>query len=167
MIKTIALVGQLKHSLTLDPSVWIFDDRKIDLTDYFNGRHEEEDNHLEEYTKNVSAHWDRELTEGALFPPINKSVKHFEKEKILKGTYGMKLKPFIINAEVLDGASKAVLKTEKGETFEITLQQLLDGVVQFSENGKPLQEDGPIYFYFGDGSNKDTPFTNITEIEVK
>lgn len=167
MVKTVALTGQFKHPLTLDPSVWIFDDRKIDLTTYFDNDNLEEENEIERYTKNVSAHWDRELTEGAMFPPINKSVKHFEKEKILQGTYGMKLQPFIHNAELLEGVTTCMLKTENGKAYEITKEQLLEGIVQFSKDGKPLSADGPVYFYFGDGSNKEEPIKNIIEIEAK
>lgn len=167
MIKTIALTGQFKHPLTLDPSVWIFDDRKIDLTTYFENNRLKEDNEIENYTKNVSAHWDRELTEGAMFPPINKSVKHFEKEKILQGTYGMKLEPFISNAELLEDVTTGILITESGNTYEITKDELLEGIVQFSKDGKPLSADGPVYFYFGDGSNQYEPFKNIVEIKAK
>ena len=30
-------------------------------------------------------------------------------------------------------------------------------ILCFSNNGKPLKEDGPVHVYFGDGSNKQNP----------
>ena len=31
----ISVIGKVKYSITLDPSVWIFDEGKLDLTTFF------------------------------------------------------------------------------------------------------------------------------------
>ena len=59
--------GNVKYSITLDPSVWLFDDRKKRLEDFFIHSEIEEDQ-LEAYTKAASEHWDREVTEGSTPP---------------------------------------------------------------------------------------------------
>ena len=77
MERIVPIKGNVKYGITLDPSVWILDDRKRLLDDFFNGEKKEE-NSLEEYTKRVSAHWDREITEGAIPPserPAEKKMK--------------------------------------------------------------------------------------------
>ena len=42
MESIIPIKGKVKYKLTLDPSVWIFDDRRIDLKTYFTKPKEEE-----------------------------------------------------------------------------------------------------------------------------
>lgn len=90
MENIIAFKGNVKYQITLDPGVWIFDDRRVDLTTYFT-QEDIRKNELEEYTKAVSKHWDREIMEGAVFPPTLKTEKKFEKEKVLTGTFGIPL----------------------------------------------------------------------------
>ena len=63
----IPVKGAVKFNITLDPTVWIFDDRKIDLDEFFSGKYEYKDE-LEEYTKVTSAHWSREIIEGSTNP---------------------------------------------------------------------------------------------------
>lgn len=165
-METIILItGETKYSITLDPGVWIFDDRKIDLTTYFSRQQEEKDE-LEAYTKSVSKHWDREITEGAVFPPTLKSEKKFEKERILTGTFGIPFKPFLENAEPNSTAAKVIIKTA-AEDLEVPLDIAKEFILGFSNNGKPLSEDGPIHVYFGDGSNKQNPIKNVKEFFVK
>lgn len=164
MENIILVKGNVKYPLTLDPGVWIFDDRKVDLTTYFDQK-QEEVNELEAYTKSVSEHWDREIKEGAIFPPINKSVKIFEKEKILNGTFAIPVKYFIQNAEPNGGATTVTFITGEGEQ-SLTLEEVSNGLFGFSNNGKPLIENGPVHFYFGDGSNKDNPITGIQGIII-
>ena len=40
MENIILLSGKVKYSITLDPTVWIFDDRKVDLSTYFSATNE-------------------------------------------------------------------------------------------------------------------------------
>jgi hypothetical protein len=121
---------------------------------------------LEEYTKEVSKHWDREIMEGAIFPPTLKSEKKFEKEKLLTGTFGMPFKPFLKNAEPSEDAKDLIIETKDGEV-EVPLTVAYDLIFKFSDNGKPLKEDGPIHIFYKDGSNQNNPIKNVTRFIVK
>jgi len=161
----ILMTGNVKYTITLDPGVWIFDDRRIDLTTFFSIKQEQNDE-IEEYTKAVSKHWDREIMEGAIHPPTLKSEKKFEKEKILTGTFGIPLKHFLKNAEPNENAVEFVVKTSDG-MVEMPLEEAYDVILGFSNNGKPLTNDGPVYVYFGDGSNQQNPIKNVKEFVVR
>lgn len=165
MENIIALLGKVKYSITLDPTVWIFDDRKVDLTTYFFTT-SEHSNELEEYTKSVSKHWDREITEGAIYPPTLKTEKKYEKEKVLTGSFGIPFQPFLKNAEPDDNASSLVIKTANSE-HEVSLDMAKELILGFSEVGKPLTQDGPVHVYFGDGSNQQNPIKNVREFLIK
>ncbi|WP_353626154.1 hypothetical protein [Bacillus sp. JCM 19041] len=57
--------GKVKKSLTIDPTVWIFDERKIDLDAFFlAGANLPEENDLTDYTRKISAQFDREMLEA-------------------------------------------------------------------------------------------------------
>lgn len=165
MENIILLSGKVKHSITLDPTVWIFDDRKVDLSTYFSSPYKN-DNALEEYTKSISKHWDREIMEGAVYPPTLKTEKKYEKEKMLTGTFGIPFEPFLKNAEPAEQAATLVIKTETS-ACEIPLELAKELILGFSDMGKPLTEDGPVHIYFGDGSNRQTPIKYIKEFIVK
>ncbi|MBG9450144.1 hypothetical protein ABE67_12605 [Cytobacillus firmus] len=165
MENIIAFKGNIKYQITLDPGVWIFDDRRVDLTTYF--MHENiRKNELEEYTKAVSKHWDREIMEGAVFPPTLKTEKKFEKEKVLTGTFGIAFKPFLMNAEPDESAEIVVIESEDGET-SLTLSEAEELILGFSKDGKPLKEDGPVHAYLGDGSNYNSPIKRVKAFRVE
>lgn len=159
------ITGNVKYTITLDSGVWIFDDRRIDLTTYFLTSTKNSDS-LEEYTKAVSKHWDREIMEGAIYPPTLKSEKKFEKEKVLTGTFGIPLKPFLLNAEPNSNAQTLVIHS-KDDNYEFSLEDAYDLIVGFSKEGKPLSSDGPIHIYLSDGSNQDNPIKNVTGFTIK
>ena len=79
MENIILVNGKVKFSITLDPSVWIFDERKLELTTFFDEK-KNKVNELEEYTKSISKHWDREIMEGAMVPSVVKTEKKYVKE---------------------------------------------------------------------------------------
>ncbi|MGP1907344.1 peptidyl-prolyl cis-trans isomerase [Metabacillus sp. JX24] len=158
----ITLTGNVAYPITLDPGVWIFDDRKVDLNTYFEETRDSIDE-LEEYTKAVSKHWDQEIKEGAALPEERKVTK---KEALLNGTFGIPFFPFLQNAEPKAGARKVIFFTGEGE-IELPLKEASNAVLGFSRNGKPLTEDGPATLYYGDGSNKDNPVKNIKKIIVE
>lgn len=162
----IPIKGKVKYKITLDPGVWIFDDRKVDLNTYFNGNQMSEDT-LEEYTKSVSKHWDREIMEGAVYPPTLKTEVKFEKEKILTGTFGIPFKPFLLNAEPGQDAKNVVIEYGIEEKVKLTLEEASSIILGFSRDGKPLKEDGPLHVYYQDGSNKDNPIKNVTGFMVE
>jgi hypothetical protein len=165
MENIILITGQVKYKITLDPGVWIFDDRRIDLTTYFS-MEKQQTNELEEYTKSVSKHWDREIMEGAIYPPTLKTEKKFEKEKVMTGTFGIPFKPFLQNAEPNQTAKMVVIKSSNGD-HEIPLNIAENLILGFSKDGKQFSDDGPVHVYYGDGSNQRNPIKNVKEIIIK
>lgn len=67
MSEILFINGKVRFPITIDPTVWIFDDRKVDLTTYFDETRENT-SELEAYLKNTSEHWDREIRDGLCFP---------------------------------------------------------------------------------------------------
>lgn len=165
MENIIIISGKVKYTITLDPSVWIFDDRRIDLTTYFSTEKENTDS-LEDYTKAISKHWDREIMEGAIYPPTLKTEKKFEKEKVLTGSFGIPLKPFLLNSEPAGDAHTFVIHSRDGE-YEFPLNEAFDLIMGFSNKGKPLSSDGPIHIYLDDGSNQGNPIKNVISFSIK
>ncbi|KDE49685.1 MULTISPECIES: hypothetical protein [Geobacillus] len=164
----IVLTGKVKFTITLDPGVWIFDDRKVDMDAYFSepAPQPTEAEQEDEEIKKLSAFWDREIQEGAVFPPTLKTERRFLKEKIITGSFGMPFAPFLRNAEPHEDASELVIETEHGETV-IPLEKAYDLIFAFSKNGKPLRDDGPVHIYFGDGSNREAPITHVRRLVVR
>lgn len=158
--------GNVKFTITLDPSVWIFDDRKVDVHTYFTRQPEIEQREDNDDIQKISAYWDREIQEGAVSPPTLQTEKQFEKEKILTGTFGMPFAPFLRNAEPNDDATRVTIVTENGDTT-IPLTEAYELLLCFAKEGKPLKEDGPVHIYFGDGSNRDNPITHVRAFIVE
>lgn len=155
--------GKVKYPITMDSGVWIFDDRRIDLNTYFTeGVQEKED---EEFTV-ASKHWDRVIKEGAVSPPTLKSERQFEKYKVLTGTFGIFLKPFLENAEPEADAATLVVETESDE-YSFPLSEGYNLILAFSKDGKPLREDGPVHILYPDGSNRDHPITEVRAFRVE
>lgn len=75
----IQLTGNVRYQITLDPSTWIFDDRKIKLEDLLA---QKEDG--EEITFNDETEWNRQIIEGETKPPTLKSEKKHKKENCSK-----------------------------------------------------------------------------------
>lgn len=165
MENIILLSGNVEYPITLDSGVWIFDDRRLDLTTYFSSEKKKSDALLE-YTKAVSKHWDREIMEGTIQPPTLKTEKKFEKEKVLTGTFGIPFKPFLQNAEPRPDAKMLVIKCSDRE-YELLLENAFELIIGYSNNGKPLSLDGPVHVYFGDGTNQLEPIKNVREFIVK
>lgn len=161
----IPIKGAVTYQLTLDPTVWIFDDRKLDLTTYFNTEKKAEDN--EKYLRDMGAHWSREIMEGAVFPPTLKTERKFDRKGMLTGTFGMEINPFLKNAEIKAEATEVVFECSTGEEFAFPLEQANEFIFKFCQDGKPLLEDGPVYILFGDGSNVENPIKNISAIRIQ
>ena len=161
----ISITGAVQYKLTLDPTVWIFDDRKLDLTTYFDQEKATVDN--EKYLREVGAHWSREIMEGAVFPPTLKTERKFDRKGMLTGTFGIEIKPFLENASILDTASEVIFETTDGTTYTFSIEDAKTLIFKFSQDGKPLLEDGPVHIIFGDGSNRDNPIKKIVAIRVQ
>lgn len=164
MEEVMTISGKVKYKITLDPATWIFDDRRVDLTTYFSINKIDNDP-TEEYTKAVSKHWDREIMEGAIFPPTLKTEKKYEKEKMLTGTFGIPFRPFLQNSEPASDTGELIIHSKDGD-YTLPLNIAAELIVKFSENGKPLTADGPVHIYFGDGSNQHHPIRKVTGFTV-
>ncbi|MBA9025004.1 MULTISPECIES: hypothetical protein [Bacillaceae] len=165
MESIVFIQGNVKFPITLDPGVWIFDDRKVEIETYFNSDTKVE-NELEEYTIAASKHWEKEIREGATMPPTLKTERKFEKQRLLEGTFVIPFKPFLDNAEPNSNATEVVVKTANSEqTF--TKEDAETFVIGFSINGKPIKEHGPMYIYFGDGSNIQNPIKDVRAFIIR
>lgn len=160
----VPILGNVNYSITLDPTVWIFDDRKILLEEAFNEKEKKiKDN--DEILRKTAENFDRELDQDIIKPPINKSINRYEREKILVNSYVMPIKEFLSHAEVKANATDVTLVTDQDEV-KISLKNLENSLLLFSIKGKPLLDDGPVYLFFQDGSNKDNPIKNVKKIII-
>lgn len=166
MKTVIQITGNVQHSITLDPGIWIFDDRRIDLDIFFTGDYVERDE-MEEYKKAMGKHWSREIMEGATFPPTLETEKQFEESKNITGTYGIYLNHFLKNAVPNENATTIAFETEGGESYPFPLDKLDDFILKYSIDGKPLREDGPVHVLLKDGSNIEEPIKNIIAVNIK
>lgn len=161
----IPIKGNVRYAITLDPGVWIFDDRRIDLKTFFNESHIEKDE-LEQYKKEMGAHWSREIMEGATFPPTLKTEKKFEKTKVVTGTYGILFSHFLKIAEPAADATTISFEIADGAVHTFPIEQAEQFIFKFSEDGKPLINDGLIHVLLKDGSTNDTPIRDVTTIRI-
>lgn len=165
MESIVLIKGNVKFTITLDPSVWIFDERRKSLDAFFKGI-EDNTNSEEDYAKRMSKQWERELTEGSVRPPTLVTNVHFDEKKDASGTYYMPLKPFLKNAEPEKGAQKLIIETQN-EEIVVPLETGREMLLVFAKDGKPLREDGPVHCYFADGSNKDNPIKKVKTFRVE
>ncbi|MDV2685285.1 peptidyl-prolyl cis-trans isomerase [Alkalihalophilus lindianensis] len=160
--------GKVDHPLTIDPSVWIFDERKVDLTTYFSEERTFEDQD-EAYTKAISEQWDKEIIEGSTppRPDSNDNKINYNKKELTTGSFGMPLAPFIKNVKPKEEVSEVIIEQLNGEELTITYEEAVEMIVGFSQEGRPLKETGPIHLYFGDGSNQASPITHVKKLTLK
>ncbi|GAE91787.1 hypothetical protein JCM21714_744 [Gracilibacillus boraciitolerans JCM 21714] len=148
----IQIKGNVKYPITLDPSVWIFDDRKVKLEEGFQDIP-------------PSNHKEIETSIKLNKPSVNNSIKKYNKKELLENSYLMPIKEFIENAEMSENVLEVMLFTQDG-SVTITKDQLLNSFLLFSIDGKQIKDQGPAYLYFGDGSNKDNPIKGVKEIKM-
>ncbi|MBU8906727.1 peptidyl-prolyl cis-trans isomerase [Desertibacillus haloalkaliphilus] len=161
----IDITGDVDHPLTIDPSVWIFDERKVDLDTYFDTEREDE---LTAYKKAISAQWDREITEGSKPPSqTNENQIDYNKQQLMNGSFGMRLEPFLKNAKPNENATIVSIETADNSTVDVAIDKAYSLILGFSYKGKPLKDDGPVHIYFDDGSNRDQPIKNVLRLRVK
>ncbi|MHA6258573.1 peptidyl-prolyl cis-trans isomerase [Sporosarcina sp. CAU 1771] len=166
MQTVVPIKGNVQHVITMDPGIWIFDDRRIDLDIFFTGGHIEKDE-MEEYKRSMGKHWSREIMEGATFPPTLETEKQFEEKKVITGTYGIYLNHFLKNAEPKKNATQLFFETTSGEKHVIPITNVDNVIMKYCEDGKPLGEEGPIHILFKDGSNEHNPIKNVVAIHVE
>ncbi|MCE7794744.1 peptidyl-prolyl cis-trans isomerase [Salipaludibacillus sp. CUR1] len=160
----VSIKGLVKHPIILDPGVWIFDDRKINLSTYFS---DERKGPADPSIKQLSRAWDEQRLKGAM-PQSNQNKVTVDRKDLTEHSLGIALKPFLDNASPDPEAETVTfVRAEGKEDFSCPLSEAENGILGFSEQGKPLKENGPVHFYYGDGSNLEEPVTHITSIILK
>ncbi|RWZ60737.1 hypothetical protein EQV77_05430 [Halobacillus fulvus] len=162
----VQIAGNVKFPITLDPTVWIFDDRKVTFKEIFEPDAVETSEEEEDELKRQSLRFDREVYQQKLNPPVNKSLNRYEKQRIVNGTFLMPLKPFLHTSEPARDVSTAALVTKDGEHV-IDADDLAESYLLFAKEGKPLKEEGPVHLYFKDGSNRSQPIKGIKKIVLQ
>ena len=133
----VTLTGNVNFTITLDPSVWIFDDRKILLEEAFT---EKKEINEEDALKAAAQRWDdtvQAYPPSRMKPPVNKSLSKHEREQVLENSYVMPISDFLNHAEIKDDAKDVTLVTKKIQV-NITVDQREESYRLFSINGKPL-----------------------------
>lgn len=156
----IQIKGNVQYKITIDPSVWIFDDRKFLMDSFFEKSAANEVQQLDQELDQ-----ERVIREGQTLPPTLKTEKKYEKERLVTGSFGMKLGDMIKNAEPLEQAETCEFVTET-ETIAVPLSKAMDSIAHFSQNGKPITEEGPIHVYFEDQSNITQPIKGVKELII-
>lgn len=171
MAEVITVRGRVTFPITLDPSVWIFDDRKLDMSRVFADPGASPDEQPfggqpVDQARNISLQWERELQDRAI--PSRRSEMLFVEKKNISGDYGMKLGIFLKNAEPHEDAREVVFHLHDGSRITLPLTQAEEAILCFAVDGKPIRGDeGPVLLYFGDGSNRHDPVKGITSIEIR
>lgn len=151
----ITLTGKVDFPLTLDPSVWIFDDRKILFENAFK---EVESIHAAE-----EKHWDRSVYQQKMKPPINKSLTKAERKLALENSYVMPIIDFLHTASIQEDATHALFLTDSGEEI-VPLDELKESMFLFAVDGRSIKESGPAHCYLP--SRKEDPIKAIRQIKI-
>lgn len=162
MSDVILITGNVYHTITLDPGVWIFDDRKKRLDEFFKS-HPVEDEALA-YQEKIGKLWDKELSEG--FVPTKESEQLFVHKKDISGDWGIPFAPFLANAKPKDTSSSVICHLSSTEQITLSMQEALGSILCFALDGKPIRENGPIHLIYGDGSNQEQPIKGIINFEI-
>lgn len=161
----IQLKGQVEFPITLDPTVWIFDDRKVLLEDAFKERVEKTEVNPAQKAEEL---FNQEIySQKSIKPPVNKSLNREEREKALKHSFVMPIKDFLDTAKIDATATAARLLIPGDDDCVITIDQLYNASLLFAIDGKPIRENGPVHLFFGDGSNQDSPIKGIKQIVIE
>lgn len=136
------LDGAVKHALTIDPTVWIFDERKRNIEELDDPTPRDD----EAYYAKMGKAWDDGLTQGTRVDH-NKPMTRTDKDAALRDSFAMPFGPFLANAEPLPEATHVSFYGETVLTLPIF--EAASVYLQFSKDGKVLH-DGPVYVLYGD-----------------
>ncbi|AUZ38482.1 hypothetical protein [Bacillus sp. MBGLi79] len=159
-MSVIQVKGNVTYPITIDPSVWIFDDRKFS----FDRKGGSQDT-LQSTGDESELDSERVIREGRIAPPTLKTEKQYEKQKLMNGSFAMRLGTVLKNAEPNSSATQCVFVTSSGKAA-VSLETALNSIVHFSEAGKPIQEGGPVHIYFENPVHHKQPITDLKEIEI-
>lgn len=160
----IPITGKVAYQITLDPTVWIFDNRKIKLEDAFLSPSLDEVETVD-YSQKAAQRFNREfaqIEEPNFFPDHVAKVRG---KDVLDHSYVMPVDFFLKNAGVAEDATKAKLGNGS-KTTTLGLDELRNSYFLFAVDGKPITDDGPVHILFKDGSNRDHPIKYVKHIEI-
>lgn len=162
MSDVILMTGNISYKITLDPSVWIFDDRKIDLSRYTGVEDSSGYDDLQ-YIKGAGSQWDKELREGAQLPSESRSM--IKEREALTGDYAMRLSLFIDNAKPSADVTHVRIHREGAQPVVLTIEDARRAILQFAKDGKPIREGGPVLLYLPETWKNGEPIDAITTFE--
>lgn len=136
------LDGAVRHALTIDPTVWIFDDRKRNIEELDHPT-ESDDN---AYYAKMGKAWDDGLTEGTRVDH-NKPMTRADKDAALRDSFAMPFAPFLQNAEPIETATH--VRFYGDSVLTLPMDEARSVYLQFSKDGKVLP-DGPVYALYND-----------------
>ncbi|UFU00898.1 hypothetical protein KO561_08180 [Radiobacillus kanasensis] len=160
----VEIEGKVQYPITLDPTVWIFDDRKVLLEEAF--KTESNEDVVTDELEQASLRFDREVYQQKVKPPVTNSIAKYNRKELLENSYVMPIRDFLNTAEIKPEANSVELVSRFGNET-ISIDQLRNSLLLFSNAGKPLYDDGPIHLYFKDGSNQESPIKGISRIILK
>ncbi|CAM3961479.1 hypothetical protein [Alkalicoccus chagannorensis] len=150
--------GAVKHPVMIDPGVWIFDERRLDMDTVFD---QPESSQKERDFSAMGKAFDEQRMQGA-GPQSNQNKVTISKKDLTEKSLGIGLKPFFHNAEPEpDAAYVHLVQDQPEEDIILPLEEAMEGIAAFSHKGSPLKEDGPLHFYYRDGSNRTSPVTRV------
>lgn len=159
--------GKVNFPITLDPTIWIFDDRKLLLEQAFDPafmpKSVDADVALQQSAMAMAKQWDFDWARSN--PEFRIEQKKMVNRKEIEGDWAMYIGQFLQNAEPHDDTQAVLLHLKDGSQVEITLEEAMRGIACFAMNGRALKEDGPIHFYHGDGRNRNEPIRNVEAFE--
>ncbi|WP_416151079.1 peptidyl-prolyl cis-trans isomerase [Salipaludibacillus sp. HK11] len=159
----VSIKGMVKHSITIDPGVWLFDERIVDLNTYFQ---EEKTEDYDPVIENMGKAWDEQRQVTAKVQTNDNKIMN-NKTDLTEKSLGIAIEPFLTNASPLSSATSVRFVRNNGEEdFVCSLAEAEKAIVGFSDKGKALKETGPLHFYYGDGSNQQNPVKNIQSLIV-
>ncbi|WP_017548424.1 hypothetical protein [Salinicoccus carnicancri] len=135
----IQILGNVRYQITLDPSAWIFDDRKEELEKVLAKESDKEEIRFEDSTE-----WNRQIIEGSSKPPTLKSEKKFKKKDLLEGTFIICLEPFFEYTEPERGEDAMITFTHDEGASIIPYSDRRLIYAQFSHEGRRLYDDGMV-----------------------
>lgn len=159
----IQITGEVKYPITLDSTTWIFDDRKVSISDLEQGVFD--GSKPIEFDDNRE--WNRAILEGQTNPPTLNSEIKYKKRAVLEDSFVINMTPFFKNAEPHNNATMIRLIDKNQDTIDVPLDLLPYLFFQFAKDGKRLYEDNAVdSFVYIQNKGYDYQFKHITHIEV-
>ena len=155
MSSIVQISGKVHFQIVLDPSSWIFDDRKIEWQDFIS-----EKVTIKDVTEN------REERAGAALPRMIERGIKYDKDRWTKDSFVIPVGPFLKNAEPQEDATSVLFEREGLADITVPLDTVLEGVFIFSHEGKILKADGPLQFC-DLKAYKEAPIKGISKIVIE